>query len=110
MDSRHAALPRSSGLRRRDRHARRVRGEFLRFGLTRERDDDRADECEAETDHGDDDMPARSVQTLVQEEDPIRIPTIGFATETVATEGERRPVPSDTCCNTKPSTPATARA
>ena len=45
-------------LRRLDRQVRRVRGEFVRCGLTSERDDNRADECEAETDHGDDDMPA----------------------------------------------------
>ena len=38
------------------------------------------------------------------------MPTIGFATETVATEGASRPVPSDTCWSTKPSTAATASA
>ena len=36
--------------------------------------------------------------------------TIGFATETVATDGASRPVPSETCCSTKPSTPAIASA
>ena len=41
---------------------------------------------------------------------PIRIATTGFATETVATDGASRPVPSETCWTTKPSTPATARA
>ena len=41
---------------------------------------------------------------------PIRIPTMGFATETVATDGDNRPVPSDTCWSTNPSTPASARA
>ena len=41
---------------------------------------------------------------------PIRIPTIGFATETVATEGARRPVPRETCCRTKPRIPEIARA
>ena len=34
---------------------------------------------------------------------PIAIPTTGFATETVATEGASRPVPSDTCCKTNPT-------
>ncbi len=35
---------------------------------------------------------------------------MGFATETVATDGARRPVPSDTCCRTKPPMPAIASA
>src|SRR6478736_8238701 len=39
-------------------------------GLTRERDDCRADECQAEPDHGDDDMPRRSAEALVQDDDP----------------------------------------
>ena len=41
---------------------------------------------------------------------PSRMPTTGFATETVATEGASRPVPRETCCSTKPSTPAIASA
>ena len=35
---------------------------------------------------------------------------MGFATETVATDGDNRPVPSDTCWSTNPSTPASANA
>ena len=38
------------------------------------------------------------------------MPTTGFATDTVATDGARRPVPSETCWSTNPSTPATASA
>src|SRR4029453_18560693 len=57
-------------LRRRDRLVRHVRGEYLFLsGFTRERDDNRADECETEADHRDEDMPARPAETLVQEED-----------------------------------------
>ena len=41
---------------------------------------------------------------------PSSTPTIGFTTETVATDGASRPVPSDTCWRTNPSTPATASA
>ena len=41
---------------------------------------------------------------------PIAMPTIGFATDTVATDGASFPVPSETCWRTKPSTPATASA
>ena len=41
---------------------------------------------------------------------PIRMPTIGFATETVATDGASRPVPSETCWSTKPRMPAIASA
>ena len=39
---------------------------------------------------------------------PMRIPTTGLTVDTVATDGARRPVPSDTCCSTNPRMPATA--
>ena len=50
--------PRSSGLRRRDGTPAASGASSLGCGLACERDDDRADECEAEADHGDDDVPA----------------------------------------------------
>ena len=50
------------------------------------------------------------LEPLVEEEDADENADDGFATDTVATDGARRPVPSDTCWSTKPRTPVSASA
>ena len=74
------------------------------------RDDDRAEQGQAERRARDDGVPRRvPVEPLLEDERTEKNADTGFATETVATDGTSLPVESESCWNRNPITPAAAQ-